>query len=110
MNPQYQTPVVTDNSSNSALKLSNNQLSLNPGDGRIELGLHPHFFICQNCGYIGDTNITGSINWIDCLACCCFSGLYQLYTIITLKDYYTCMEVIHTCPKCSKFIGNYRTI
>ena len=109
-NPQvgeYQPPTI-ENKPNTLV--ANNQLGLGLGDGRIELGLHPHFFICNQCGYVGDTKIYGECDCINCCGFFCFGGLYQLYTIISLKDYITFMSVKHICPNCGKFVGVYKTI
>jgi hypothetical protein len=103
---EYQPPLI-ENKPNTLI--ANNQLSLGLGEGRIDLGLYPHFFICNQCGYVGDTQIYGEC---DCLNCCgyfCCSNLYLLYTIISLKDFITFMSVKHTCPKCGKLIGIYKT-
>jgi hypothetical protein len=104
---QYQPPVLEGNPN---MVVTNNQLDLGLGEGRIELGLFPHFFVCNQCGYVGDTKIDGSCNCLDCCGYFCCSGLYILYTIITLKDYITFMEVRHSCPKCGKYLGTYKTI
>lgn len=104
---EYQPPTI-ENKPNTLI--ANNQLSLGLGEGRIELGLYPHFFICNQCGYVGDTQIYGEC---DCLNCCGYffcSNLYLLYTIISLKDFITFMSVKHTCPKCGRLIGIYKTI
>jgi len=89
--------------------VTNNQLSLGSGDGRIELGLYPHFFICNQCGYVGDTKIDGEFDCINCCGFCCVPLLYQLYTIISLKDFITFMTIKHMCPNCGKFVGIYKT-
>ena len=104
---QYQPPILQNNQN---MIVTNNQLDLGLGEGRIDLGLFPHFFICNQCGYVGDTKIDSNCDCIDCCGFFCFSGLYILYTIISLKDYVTFMEVRHSCPKCGKYLGTYKTI
>ena len=65
---QYQPPIIQNNPN---MIVTNNQLGLGLGDGRIDLGLFPHFFVCNQCGYVGDTKIDGSCNCLDCCGYFC---------------------------------------
>ena len=86
--------------------ISNNQIV--PTIGQYSFRIRPHFIICPQCGYKGDSYVKGECNPFETCCFLCCSGCYILYSILNLKDI-TFMDIYHSCPKCNQNLGVYKT-
>jgi hypothetical protein len=90
-------------------KIGNNQVTaIGQSPIQYNFRIRPHFIICPQCGYKGDSFVRGECNVYEgcCFFCC--GSCYLLYTILNLKDI-TFVDAYHSCPKCNAPLGVYKT-